>query len=100
MKRKKLFYVPGLISLTGLPIILFYLRPKEMELLTVVRVYLPLDKPNADGYALSYSKATILKTIGARRIIDIPLNSFNPLFENRTLGSKLAFISKQMREMQ
>ena len=80
MRRKKLFYVPGLISLIGLPVLLFFLGPEDPVYHTVLKIKLPADKPRNDGY-LNFNKVDFLHTIKHKKLISVDINDDDPFDE-------------------
>jgi hypothetical protein len=59
MERRKLYYVPGLISLMVLPIVLLFFSPEERERQTSVRMFIPTDEEPVGEYN-QFSKYTVL----------------------------------------
>jgi hypothetical protein len=49
MKKRKLFYVPGLISIIGLPVLLFFMGPENQIYPTSVRLKLPSNEKDVPG---------------------------------------------------
>jgi hypothetical protein len=96
MRRKKLYYVPGLISLISLPILVFCLFPKGQKQLTVIRMLLPSDKISNDRYVIRYSRDYVLNSIKSKKIIEVNLNKYGPFHETDSLENKFKFISKQL----
>jgi hypothetical protein len=96
VKRKKLFYVPGLISLIGLPILVFYLFPKEQKQLTVIRIFLPSDRKSKDENIIRYSRDRVFKTIGSKKIFDVNLNPQFPLRDEGKTDSLYEFLSEKL----
>lgn len=98
MKRKRLYYVPGLISLFGLPILVFCILPKEQKPLTVIRVFLPSDKIPDDGI-ISFNRYLVFKTIASRKIFEVNLNPQIPLPNKRTTDSLFNLISDKLEKL-
>jgi hypothetical protein len=62
MKRRRLYYVPGLISIIGLPLLLFFYWPKEIVAPTFLKVFLPTDRKDDPGM-LIFSKEMVYKSL-------------------------------------
>lgn len=84
MTRKKILYVPGLISLIGLPILLWIMGPQERIRHNCIKLFLPQDKkPLPD--AVVFSRNTVMTAIKGKKIIpvefwydlDDPIETFN-----------------------
>jgi hypothetical protein len=67
MPGKKIFYVPGLISLLGIPILFYLYRPADKPVQTVIKLFLPFDSI-PDDRLLYFSKAYIYKCLENKRI--------------------------------
>jgi hypothetical protein len=98
MKRKKLFYVPGLISLIGLPILIFCFFPKEPKPLTVIRVFLPSDNSPNDG-SIKFSRDVVLNTIKSKKIVEVNLNPQFTLNDKGINDSLFKFISEKLEKL-
>ena len=101
MRRKKLFYVPGLISLIGLPVLLFFLGPEDPVYHTVLKIKLPADKPRNDGY-LNFNKVDFLHTIKHKKLISVDINDDDPFDElsRYEFDRKLAFVPREIERLQ
>ena len=100
MHRKKLCYVPGLISLLGLPVLLFFLGPEDPVYHTVLKIYLPADKAPDDG-RLNFNKVDFLNTIKDKKLISVDIN--DDIFDDRSeyaLNKKLAFVPREIERLQ
>jgi hypothetical protein len=67
MKRRKLFYVPGLVSLLGLPILLLIAGPEDPVVLTVMRLNLPSERIDT-GQVMTFNRQGILRLLGHKKI--------------------------------
>ncbi len=102
MTRKKLFYVPGLISLIWLPILLYVLVPEDKPLQTVLSLYLPSDK-KPPKEALIFSKYSVYEYIKHKKIIEISLSyeyNIDVERENYDLESRLGTIHREIQRLQ
>lgn len=96
-KQKKLYYVPGLISLFGLFILLFVFRPLEkLEIKGTTRINLPTDEkiivPD------KFTKGFIYNFLKRKKIEQIYLDEFD---ENGNISAKkLNFIKAEAERLQ
>ncbi|HJU45756.1 MAG TPA: hypothetical protein VJ647_03185 [Chitinophagaceae bacterium] len=65
----KISYIVTLISIAGLSILLFFIRPKDKVEQTVLRLTLPKDQ--GDGI---FTRKAVSKTLKGKKIITINLN--------------------------
>ncbi|MHA4807079.1 hypothetical protein ACX0G9_03185 [Flavitalea flava] len=100
MPHKKQFYVPGLISLVGLPILFFFLGPEDPIYHTVIRLNLPSDKPRSGGH-LSFNKVDFFHTIKNKKLISVDIDDY-PYDERSEYerDRKLAFVSREIERLQ
>jgi hypothetical protein len=100
MQGKKLFYVPGLISLIGLPILLLLFGPEEEVRQTAVRLFMPYDEPK-DEEAAKFSKATVYESIKGKNIIAIhgEETQYDQL-EHFRYNRKMNFIGSELERLQ
>ena len=70
MKKKKIYYVPGLISLVGIFVLLLLIWPEDPREYTVLRHYLPSDDSLSAG---GFSKYSVYKVVGNKKVIKIGL---------------------------
>jgi hypothetical protein len=77
MKRKKLIYVPGLISILGLPILLFFWGPGDPVQLTSLRIRIPTDEKDSGGIK-RFSKEGFLELTKNKKLTTIDLGSGSP----------------------
>src|SRR5579859_2067283 len=100
MKRKKLFYVPGLISLLGIPIIVFcFSQAYKPSKLTSVKLFIPADR-KCDDQFISFSKGCFYKSIKDKKIIRVDLNEPSALEQPYLFQHKLDFISREIERLQ
>ncbi len=75
MKRKKIFYVPGMISLVVLPLaVLLFTAYDNSDEKGYLRMYLPKNDPNYNKNMPSYSGQGLLETIKDYKKTEIYLN--------------------------
>jgi hypothetical protein len=104
MTKRKLYYVPGLISLLGLPILLHFWGPTAPKLLTVAKIIFPSEdtKPSPSGSIL-FSKWYLYQSLKLKKIVSVDLNDDrrdgNELGRFRQL-KKLDFISNEIARRQ
>jgi len=87
-KRKKLYYVPGLISAVFVPII-FYCKKPEIKQQVAINFYLPSDKPYQP-----YSSNNLLRELNRKKIFTIALDKNHQQNER-----KLEFIRHEARKI-
>jgi hypothetical protein len=101
MRKRKLYYVPGLISLLGLPVLLYFLGPREPPILTAVKIYLPNDNLNPDQpEMIRFSKWYVYQSLKYKKIVSVDLDDVSPdnideLYRFRHL-KKMDFISNEI----
>jgi hypothetical protein len=101
MKRKKIYYFPGLVSIIGLPILLFFFRPEDRVQLTSIKLSLPSDRENGGPSWKIFSKANFYKSLRNKKIIAIDLNDIRDDDKSEFYFSgKLNFISREIENMQ
>jgi hypothetical protein len=74
VKRKTIFYVPGMISLIGLPLLALCFIPQPPGPFCVIRIYLPFDnvKPGEE-LLMQYSKASFYKTLFHKKVVSVDM---------------------------
>jgi hypothetical protein len=103
MKGRRLYYVPGLISIIGLPILLFFYWPKETAAPTVLRIFLPTDRKD-DPAMKRFSTEMVYKSLKGKKIttIDLDVEGFYE-GDNRTryvYKQKLHFVSNEIEQLE
>jgi len=100
MTRKKLWYVPGLISLIGLPILLWIMGPQEIIRHNCIKLFLPQDKKPLPDVAV-FSRYTVMTAIKGKKIIPVefwyypmgdPIETFN-------YNNKLNFVLHEIEQI-
>lgn len=98
MTKKITYYVPGVISLLGLPILLWIYTPHQEPRPRVLSMFFPYEGPDASRYR--FSKYSFLQEIKNKKLLCVDLNDPAPP-ENRDLyARKLNFISQEIGRIQ
>ncbi len=103
MLRKKLFYVPGLISLVVLPIILLVFPVEDPPRKVVLKMYLPSDDEDRGAGLIRYSKYSINEMTKGKRIVSIYLSDkriYYGDFRDGEFEAKLNFVAREMERLQ
>jgi len=101
MPRKKLMYVPGLISLMALPILLLIFSPEDAVDKVALRMFLPSD--DTSNGLLKFSKYSVLDAIKGKKLVTIYLIDKRPYygdFRDEEYIAKLNFVAKEMERLQ
>jgi hypothetical protein len=105
MRKRKLYYVPGLISLLGLPVLLYFLGPRDPAIQTAIKIYIPTDdiKPDPPGM-VRLTRGYFYRSLKHKKIIGVDLNDVSPddideLYRFRHL-KKMDFISSEIGRRQ
>jgi hypothetical protein len=85
MKRPKLFYIPGMLSLLVVPV-LFYLYQPDVKSSTVLRLFIPTDDNSPSQY--SFSRYAVKAQLKGKKINTVYLNG-----DRRLNAKKLDFIA-------
>jgi hypothetical protein len=103
MKRRRIYYVPGLISIIGLPILMLFYRPKETVAPTYLKLFLPTDRKDDPGM-IRFSRGTVYKSLSGKKIITIDLDVETFCEEDsRTkyvFYQKLHFVSQEIERLE
>lgn len=96
-RQKKLYYVPGLISLFGLFILLFVFRPLEkLEIKGVMGIHLPTDERIIDPE--KFTTGFIYNFLKSKKIEQVYLDEFD---ENGNISAKkINFIKAEAERLQ
>jgi hypothetical protein len=100
MKRKKIYYVPGAISLLGLPLLFLLFMPKEEVHPRYVKFMLPSDRKSDTKNIIRYSRDYFYKSIKNKKIIQIDLNKEYLPQEMYLFNAKLNFISREIEKLE
>jgi hypothetical protein len=73
MPRKVRLYFPGMISLLGIPIFIWFFAPKKQSQQTVLKMFLPCDGP--DRELNLFSKYSFLWSLKGKRVHHVRLKS-------------------------
>ncbi len=81
MKGKRLYYIPGLFSIIGLPILLLLIGPGDPDRHTAMSVQLPSD---AEHSPLTFNRDGWFAFIKNKKVetIDLDYQSFSYYYEN------------------
>lgn len=100
--RKKLFYIPGVISLIGLPIIIFLFFPEPKLDYRCFKLYIPSDeKSPKDGIPI-FSKFSVYSSIKGKKIERVQLHNQGLDKDNEEYChyEKLKFINDELKRLQ
>lgn len=100
MQHKKIKYVPGLISLVGLPLLLLVMGPGEPHTKYVVRFFLPGDKPDSPG-SISFTAANVYQLAAKKKVNTIEFREYDHSddLSKYQHASKLDFVQKEIQRM-
>jgi hypothetical protein len=100
MLKKKIYYVPGLFSLLGLPLIFFLLHPEDPIQLTVLRLRLPTEMKDSPGM-VRFSRDGINRLLRGKKIISVELDDL-PSRSNPESNAyrKSGFVLSEMARLQ
>jgi hypothetical protein len=105
MRRRRLYYVPGLISLLGLPVLLYFLGPQNPAIQTAIKIHIPTDdtKPDPPGF-VRFTRRNIYHSLKHKKIVSVDLDDVSPdnidqLYRFRHL-KKMDFISNEIARLQ
>ncbi len=102
MKKKKLLYVPGLISLIGLPVILFLIPLKSEVRHNAIRMSLPSEEKRDDTSVIRFTKATLENTLQGKKVEQVYLydnHGYDGDIDKYLLSRKLVFIRSEMERL-
>jgi biopolymer transport protein ExbD len=88
MKRPKLFYIPGMLSLLVVPVLFYFYQP-VIKTSTVLKLYLPKDVDSKSPYIYSYSSGSIKAALKRKKINTVYLDGDHSLN-----AKKLDFIAQ------
>jgi len=98
MPRRIKYYVPGVISLLGLPILLWIYTPHRKPRPRVLSIFFPYEGPDASRYG--FSKYSFLQEIKNKKLLCVDLNDPAPSRNRDLFARKLNFISQEIGRMQ
>jgi hypothetical protein len=100
MRLKKIYYLPGLISLLGLPVLLLFLGPEDYVRPNCIHIGLPSDQKPSQGNS-HFTKYDVYAAIKKKKIIRVTLwdTEYGGIFYNTT-DAKLDFIHREMERLQ
>ena len=100
MRRRKLYYVPGLISIIGLPILLLFMDPEDTVYHTVLKLNLATTKKDSPGIE-RFSEEGFFKLIKKKKKVTVDVN--DDVWDDRTgyvRDRKFHFVTREMERMQ
>lgn len=100
MKRPKLIYVPGLISLLALPVMLLIIGPEDKKPFSRIRMILSSDeKPGPEGN-IKYTRYTVYEALEKKKITAVEF-WYEPWGDRGSYiyNSKLEFIRREIQRM-
>jgi hypothetical protein len=98
MTRKIRYYVPGVISLLGLPILLWIYTPHRKPRPRVLSMFFPCEGPDASRYG--FSKYSFLQEIKNKKLLCVDFNDTAQSRNRDFYARKLNFISQEIGRMQ
>jgi hypothetical protein len=104
MKRKKIYYLPGMISLIGLPLFVWIFpaphhQAQDRVYSKPLRLVLPSDNTTT-GWVRNFSKRTFLHDIRRKRILEVDFNEVRSAPYDSLLQYQKALIFQKMSELQ
>ncbi len=103
MPRKKIFYVPGLISLLALPVMLLTFSPENPVSKSGLKLYLPRDDSHSPPREdINYfSEYYVLQTVKNKKITSVFLDDLDAFANDKPdfYNAKLNFVSKEFERM-
>jgi len=100
MRRKKLYYVPGLISILGLPILLYFMDTDNIVYHTVLRLNLATTKKDSPGIE-RFSEEGFFRLIKNKKKVTVDVNDDE--WDDRSKYAhdrKLHFVTQEIERMQ
>jgi hypothetical protein len=98
MAMKKKYYVPGMISLIGLPILGFLFIPKPPPHLKAIRIFIPYDSKSNDPALIRFSKQTVYQAISKKKVVQLDLSE-DEYGRGLLLKRKFEFILRELDRM-
>ena len=98
MKRKKIFYVPGIISLLGLATFALLYSPKPPQRLHAMSLFLP-HEGHYDTLS-RFSAQGFLRKIKGKTHVEIDLNEVYPTWQSLLFQRRQAFITREIERIQ
>src|SRR5579872_412662 len=100
MKRRRLFYVPGFISLLGLPILLLIWGPEDPIRPTAMRLYLPSEEKSSPG-VLRFNREGVLQALKHKKIESLGFDYLpSRLHPEYNYYRRSAFLLNEMAQQQ
>jgi len=70
MKKRRLYYVPGLISLLGLPVLLLIWGPEDSVEQVVMKLNLPSEQKDEAG-VLRYNRDGVMRLVKGKKVVSL-----------------------------
>lgn len=105
MKKGKLLYVPGLISIIGLPVLLFFMGPEDRTYPTVIRLNLPSYRKDIAGLE-AFTEGRFYRSVKGKKIVTVDMAEpfiGDPEYGEQAdylLDRKFHFITREVERMQ
>lgn len=97
--RKKIYYIPGMISLIGLPILIYFFIPKPAAKLNSIKIFLPYDNISDNKWTYYFSKQNFYKSISKRKVTEVDLFEDDLTLRNYVLQEKFNFIERELERI-
>jgi len=95
MRRRKIYYLPGFISLLGLPLLLFLMKPQEHKRETRLSLVIPWDKKQ-----YGFSRYAVYAHLKKKKIVQVDLWDMTLPYELNMQQAKRSFIVRELERLQ
>ncbi len=102
MKRKKLYYIPGLISIIGLPILFLFIGSEDPVITTCLKVFIPKDENTKLG-ASTFSNYMVRNMAKKKKMISVSFDDFVEFgndWDGYVQDTKMSFIQHEIERLQ
>jgi hypothetical protein len=99
MKREKIYYVPGLISIVALPVLLFFRGPENYNYQSVIRLNMPSYAKDTNGIK-KFTIGYVYEAIKNKKLIAIDLNDAFTDSEMYLEARQFDFITTEIERLQ
>lgn len=100
MRRKKLWYVPGLYSLLGLPILLLLFGPEDVQEKVALRIFLADDRPPKNEQTIRFTEKSVIDYANTKKLTTIELDAdYLAASGKYSAISKLDFINREIQRL-
>jgi hypothetical protein len=99
MKQKKLYYIPGLISIIGLPILLLFWGPPALNMYNIVRLNIPSYAKDTPG-VVKFTEEYVYNYLANKKLIILRLDGY--AWDEKSLSYKndFTFADKEIERLQ